>query len=69
MRGLKSLFVLATSSCIVASCSPPVPVPDSRREPVIDVVHGVTFQDDYRWLEDQEVRSSLIGNTFVTPDG
>lgn len=43
-------LVLVTQAC----SRPYPPPPDTRRDPVVDVLHGVEFTDDYRWLEDQE---------------
>jgi prolyl oligopeptidase len=34
--------------------SPYPPPPETRVEPVTDVLHGVEFVDDYRWLEEQD---------------
>lgn len=39
---------------VSAACSPYPPPPESRIEPVTDVIHGVEFVDNYRWLEDQD---------------
>ena len=42
-------------ACALAACAGAYPEPPaSRVETVTDTVHGVAFEDDYRWLEDQE---------------
>jgi len=49
------LFVVAFTLIAVPLCTGPYPAPpESRRDPVVDVIQGVEFIDDYRWLEDQE---------------
>ena len=35
-------------------CGVGVEHPESRRDPVTQVMHGVEFVDDYTWLEDQD---------------
>ncbi len=49
-RALSSLALLALFAC----GSPYPPPPDTRRDPVVDTLHGVPIVDDYRWLEDQD---------------
>jgi prolyl oligopeptidase len=46
---------IALVSVTLAACggSPYPPPPETRVETVIDTLHGVAFEDDYRWLEDQ----------------
>ncbi|MDH3223764.1 MAG: prolyl oligopeptidase family serine peptidase, partial [Gemmatimonadota bacterium] len=40
---------------LLAACGPPGPQgPETRRDPVVDTLHGHVFVDDYRWLEDQD---------------
>ena len=40
---------------ITTTCSSPYPAPpNTRTDPVVDVIHGVEFTDDYRWLENQD---------------
>jgi len=47
-----SAFALAAA---LSACSGPYPPPpDSRIDPVTDVLHGVEITDNYRWLEDQD---------------
>ena len=50
------LFPLpALAAVCLAACGPTYPAPpETARVPVVDTLHGVTFTDDYRWLEDQE---------------
>ncbi|MBI2403489.1 MAG: S9 family peptidase [Gemmatimonadetes bacterium] len=70
--------VIAVGLSAVAACarSPYPPPPETRQATVVDTLHGVTFRDPYRWLEDQqspEVRQwiaaqnayadSIIGDT------
>jgi prolyl oligopeptidase len=50
----RRFFPAASILFIAIACSPYPPAPESRRDPVADVFHGVEFVDDYRWLEDQE---------------
>lgn len=45
------LLALATAT----ACAPEYPPPPSTRvATVVDTLHGVTVEDDYRWLEDQD---------------
>ncbi|WP_420632464.1 prolyl oligopeptidase family serine peptidase [Candidatus Palauibacter sp.] len=46
--------LVALAAFPVACGSPYPPPPETARAPVVDTLHGVTFTDDYRWLEDQE---------------
>ncbi len=47
---------LAMAFCVLAAaCSSPYPPPpETQRDDVVDVMHGVEIVDPYRWLEDQE---------------
>ena len=47
-RGVVALALL--TGCADTGPTPPV----TRVETVVDVLHGVDFADDYRWLEDQD---------------
>jgi prolyl oligopeptidase len=47
---LFGLLLVAISAC----SGPYPPPPNTRIDPVVDVIHGFEFVDDYRWLEDQE---------------
>jgi oligopeptidase B len=37
-----------------SSSAPPIQPPVARREPTPTTLHGVTLQDDYRWMRDKE---------------
>lgn len=41
----------AALGCARSAYPPP---PETRQAAVVDTLHGVTFQDPYRWLEDQQ---------------
>ena len=48
-----TLFAIAVLS--FSSCTKPIPAPpETRQDDVIDVLHGDTLIDPYRWLEDQD---------------
>lgn len=50
-RGLRALALVA----LLAACSERYPPPpEARIDPVVDVIQGIEFVDNYRWLEDQE---------------
>ena len=49
------LFLVALPLVAIPACTAPYPAPpETRVDPVADVIHGVEFVDDYRWLEDQD---------------
>jgi prolyl oligopeptidase len=54
--GALHAFGVLLSAATLAACSrSPYPAPPATRaDPVVDTVHGVAFQDDYRWLEAQD---------------
>lgn len=42
-------------ACAIPACSGPYPnPPDTRVETVTDTIQGFAFEDDYRWLEEQD---------------
>ena len=50
-RGIGALALVA----LLAACSERYPPPpEARIDPVVDVIQGIEFVDNYRWLEDQE---------------
>ena len=45
--------VVVGSLAALAACGPYPAPPETRVDTVVDTLHGVVFEDDYRWLEDQ----------------
>ena len=50
----RSLALVAAALLAGTACSSYPSPPDTRRDPVVDTLHGVAITDDYRWLEDQD---------------
>lgn len=62
-----SLSLLALAALPHTTDEPPPPA--TRKEPVVEVLHGVTITDPYRWLEDQdapEVRAWIAAQNAYT---
>jgi prolyl oligopeptidase len=51
--GLTLLVIISGFAAAAPAQTTPKP-PETRRDNVVDVVHGVEIVDPYRWLEDQE---------------
>lgn len=52
-HGFISLFLAAAIGFVACSTGYPPP-PETKKDEVVDVIHGVEFVDPYRWLENQE---------------
>ena len=53
------VYVLTlVATYVFSGCSPYPPPPDTRKDVVIDTIHGVEFEDPYRWLEDQNAEET-----------
>lgn len=50
----RSLWASAVLLAATACSSPYPPPPETRVETVVDTLHGVVVEDDYRWLEQQD---------------
>jgi prolyl oligopeptidase len=46
-------FAPAAALLLCSTCSPYPPPPETRETVVLDTIHGVVFEDPYRWLENQ----------------
>ncbi len=54
-RVAHTLMLLGTAAAIAVACSSPYPPPpETRRDNVLDTLHGVEVVDPYRWLEEQD---------------
>lgn len=68
MFALRTAAALSLFAATITACdrSPYHPAPETRTAVVTDTLHGVTFEDPYRWLEDQnapEVRDWIAVQT------
>jgi prolyl oligopeptidase len=56
MNKLMNLLVVVTTFtlAVMSSCTNRIPAPpETRRDNVVDTIHGIAIADPYRWLEDQ----------------
>lgn len=53
---LRRLHTAMLIGIAIAGCTPSPwpPPPDTRKVAIVDTLHGVAFEDHYRWLEDQD---------------
>lgn len=70
---LLACSLLLGAASLATSCRAPAPrgpePPETRIDTVVDTLHGETFPDPYRWLEDQqapETRAWLAAQTAYT---
>ena len=55
----KYIFTITIIYLSILSCDNSTSQPQTRIETVIDTIHGVAFEDNYRWLEDRYSKETL----------
>ena len=55
----KYIFTITVIYISILSCDNSISQPQTRIETVIDTIHGVAFEDPYRWLEDRYSKETL----------
>src|SRR5271155_4457984 len=51
---LLGLAAIPTAAFAQVSAEPPKCPPPTRKDDVVEMIHGVSVADPYRWLEDQK---------------
>jgi len=54
LRALGLSVVIVSGAALLSATAEPSKPPVTRRDPVVDTLHGVEIADPYRWLEDQD---------------
>ncbi len=50
----------SAAALLFVACSAYPPPPETREVLVVDTIHGIEFEDPYRWLEDQDAAETRI---------